>query len=209
MGVGCCVTAARLAPSHLRPATAVGILRPVPARALDAVVSSFVDDVTAALLDAVRDLDRVEPERLRTDVTNEAYNLCAAMIDADDRHTVDELEALIDAFGHRLPDTTLLYATPADLQGSSLIVGRKRWLNEDSDLFGILSDADAHRGTHLAERYYERALDIAHVVASLDVVPSTTRANPRPTLKQSRPRTGPPTTRRPDRSRSCSPSWTS
>lgn len=173
MGVGCCVTAARLVPCHLRSATAVGNLRPVPARALDAVVTSFVDDVTDALLDAVSDLDDVDPERLRTDVTNEAYNLSAAMIDADDRHTVDELEALIDAFGHRLPDTQLLYATPADLQGSSLIVGRKRWLTEDSDLFGILTDADAHRGTHLAERYYDRSLDIAHVVASLDVVPSS------------------------------------
>lgn len=136
-------------------------------------MTSFVDDVTDALLDAVSDLDDVDPDRLRTDVTNEAYNLSAAMIDADDRHTVDELEALIDAFGHRLRDTTLLYATPADLQGSSLIVGRKRWLTEDSDLFGILTDADAHRGTHLAERYYDRALDIAHVVASLDVVPSS------------------------------------
>lgn len=142
------------------------------ARALDAVVTSFVDDVTDALLEATAGLDGLDPEALRRDVTNEAFNLSTAMIDADLRHTDDELDALIDAFGHRLPDTQLLLATPADLRDSSLVVDRRRWLEQDSDLFGILTDADAHHGTDLAQRYYDRSLDVAHVVASLDVVPS-------------------------------------
>ena len=94
------------------------------------------------------------------------------MIDADLRHTVDELEALIDAFGPRLPDTQMLYATPADLRGSSLVVDRRTWLDQDSELFAILVAADRRDDTDLAQRYYDRALDIAHVVASLDVVPS-------------------------------------
>jgi AAA+ superfamily predicted ATPase len=106
------------------------------------------------------------------DVTAEAFNLTTAMIDADQRHTVDELEALIDAFGRRLGDTTLIFATPADLRGSALVVDRRRWLDQDSELFGILTDADARHRTHLAERYYERALDVAHVVVSLDAVPA-------------------------------------
>ena len=147
----------------------------MPSRALDAVVSSFVDDVTAALVDATAGLapdDRIDESTLRSDVTIEAFHLTAAMIDADERHTVDELEALIDAFGHRLPDTQLLLATPETLRDSSLVVGRRRWLDTESELFGLLADADERDGTHRAERYYERALDVAHVVASLDVVPA-------------------------------------
>ena len=135
-------------------------------------MSSFIDDVSSALVAATATLDDVDREQLTADVTVEAFNLSAAMIDADERHTVDELEALIDAFGHRLQDTQLLLATPATLRGSSLVVGRRRWLDEDSELFGILTDADHRDGTRLAATYYDRALDIAHVVASLDVVPS-------------------------------------
>jgi AAA+ superfamily predicted ATPase len=129
----------------------------VRSRALDAVVTSF---------------DDVDPEGLRQAATVEAFNLSVAMIDADRRHTDDELHALIDAFGHRMPDTQLLLAAPATLRGGSMVEGRRRWLEEDSELFGILTDADAKDGTDLAVRYYERALDIAHVVASLDVVPA-------------------------------------
>ena len=135
-------------------------------------MTSFVDDVTAALVQATEQLDDVDPEALRRDVTNEAFNLCTAMIDADQRHTMLELEALLDAFGHRLHDTQLLMATPADLRGSSLVVDRRTWLEQDSELFGLLVDTDARRGTRFADRYYERSLEIAHVVASLDVMPA-------------------------------------
>jgi Holliday junction resolvasome RuvABC ATP-dependent DNA helicase subunit len=135
-------------------------------------VSRFVEDVTEALLEATAGVDGADRDELHDAAVNEAFNLATAMVDADERHTTDELEALLDAFGHRLDATTLRYATSEDLRGSSLVVDRRRWLEHDSQLFGILTDADAHHGTHLAERYYERALDIAHVVASLDVVPS-------------------------------------
>jgi Cdc6-like AAA superfamily ATPase len=141
-------------------------------RALDAVVASFIDDVTDALIEATAVLDGIDTDQLATDVTVEAFNLSTAMIDADERHTTDELEGLINAFGARLPDTQLLMATPDTLRGSTLVVGRRSWLETDSELFGILTDADRRDGTELAARYYERALDIAHVVASLDVVPS-------------------------------------
>jgi hypothetical protein len=63
-------------------------------------------------------------------------------------------------------------ATPADLRGSSLVVDRRTWLEQDSELFGLLVDTDARRGTRFADRYYERSLEIAHVVASLDVMPA-------------------------------------
>jgi hypothetical protein len=144
----------------------------VRSRALDAVVTSFVDDITNALIAATRPLGEVDVDALRASATSEAFDLCTAMIDADQRHTSDELEALIDAFGHRLPETRLLLATPETLRGSALVQGRRHWVEEDSELFGILTDADRRHGTDLAVRYYERALDVAHVIASLDVVPA-------------------------------------
>ena len=137
------------------------------------MVSSFIEDVSSALGEATAELDDVDAASLTGDVTVEAFNLSTAMIDADERHTTDELDALIDAFGHRLPDTQLIRATPDDLRGSSIVEGRRRWLDEESDLFGILVASDERNGTHLAERYYDRALDIAHVVASLDAVTAT------------------------------------
>ncbi len=135
-------------------------------------MTDFVDDVTAALVQATESLRDVDVDSLRRDVTQEAFNLCAAMVDADERHTVMELESLIDAFGHRMPDTQLIMATPADLRGSSRVVGRRRWLDSDSELFGLLLEADTRRGSRFADRYYERSLEIAHVVASLDVMPA-------------------------------------
>ena len=171
MGVGWSVTPGRLVLRRRRPTTAVGNLRPVPAGPLDAVVDAFVDDLTTALVRATEGLD-VDAASLRRDVTNEAFNLVTAMIDADQRHTMIELEALLDAFGHRMPDTQLLMATPADLRGSTLLVDRRHWLADDSELFELLIETDTRRGTRSADRYYERSLDIAHVVASLDVMPA-------------------------------------
>jgi len=144
----------------------------VPTSVLDAVVNSFVDEVTDALITATVELSDMNPDELRSVVTVEAFNLTAAMIDADERHTTDELENLIQAFGHRLPDTQLLMATPETLRGSDLVVGRRHWLEANSELFSILTDADERTGTELAQHYYNRSLDIAHVVASLDVVTS-------------------------------------
>lgn len=136
------------------------------------MVSAFVDDVGAALDQATESLDGIDRATFDNDVTVEALNLTTAMIDADDRHTDEELNALIDAFGARLADSQLLLATPETLRGSSIVAGHRKWLDSDSELFGLLLDADRRNGTHLADRYYERALDVAHVVASLDVIPA-------------------------------------
>jgi Holliday junction resolvasome RuvABC ATP-dependent DNA helicase subunit len=139
---------------------------------LDVVVTSFVDDVTEALGEATRGIAGVDRSRFRDDVTTEAFNLATAMVDADGRHTDEELNGLIDAFGPRMPDSQLLRALPDQLRNSTLVAGRRVWLESDSQLFGILVDADRRNGTRLSDRYYERALDVAHVVASLDVVPA-------------------------------------
>ena len=92
------------------------------------------------------------------------------MVDADGRHTDDELNALIDTFGPRMDDTQLLMATPRDLRGTSLVAGRRSWIESDSELFKVLVAADEAHGTDLAEVYYQRTMEVAHVIASLDVV---------------------------------------
>lgn len=139
---------------------------------LGAVVTSFITDISDALESATAGLVGVDRDAFRSDVAVEAFNLTVAVLDADDRHTVNELEALIDAFGSLLSDTQLLMATPQTLQGSSLVVGAKKWLDADSELFTLLTEADARTGSDLAQRYYDRSMDLAHVVASLDVVTS-------------------------------------
>ncbi|MFZ4517069.1 MAG: AAA family ATPase [Microthrixaceae bacterium] len=139
---------------------------------LDAVVTAFVEDLTGALEDATVGLPDVDRRRFPADVTTEAFNLSVAMIDADRRHTDEELEALLDAFADRPGGDHLAMATPAGLRGGPVVDGRREWLARDSELFSLLLDADVRHGTRLADRYYERALDIAHVVASLDVLPA-------------------------------------
>ena len=139
---------------------------------LDEAVGAFVDDVTVALrtaADGVPDLDRTDFPAL---VTVEAYDLATAMIDADGRHTDDELDALIDAFVDRPLGTDLALTTAAQLRDGGALAGRRSWLEQDSVMFGILLDADARHGTALARIYYVRALDVAHMVSSLDAVPA-------------------------------------
>jgi Cdc6-like AAA superfamily ATPase len=132
--------------------------------ALTAPVDEFVADLTAAgqsVSDKVREQD----------VAVEAYNLVAAFIDADGRHTDDELWAFIAAFAPRF-DTTLQHAKPADVRSAHLVDGKAAWLDTPTTLFQILAAHDATSGSQLAKQYYDRALAIAHVVCSLDDLPS-------------------------------------
>ena len=105
------------------------------------------------------------------DVALEAYNLTTAMIDADGLYTDEELWALIETFGPQF-QTTLAGATPADVRKARLVVDRKLWLDKPSILFEILLGDDHRGGTTNCWRYYERALEIAHTVSSLDLHPS-------------------------------------
>ncbi|MCB0951390.1 MAG: hypothetical protein KDB13_01395, partial [Microthrixaceae bacterium] len=132
------------------------------ANVLGAVVASYIEDLTGALVEAASDVDGADTSTFEVDVTNEAFNLCVAMIDSDGRHTDDELNALIDTFGPRMADQSeLLLATPADLRDTSLVAGRRAWIETDSELFKVLVAADEARGTDLAEIYYERTMEVA------------------------------------------------
>jgi hypothetical protein len=125
--------------------------------------------VVDLVVDEVPDADRA---KLRDDVVLEAFNLSAGFIDADGLETDDELWPFISTFS--LHYDHLVAATPADLRKSGVVAGTKGWLEHPSTLFGILADVDARRRGRHATTYYERAMHIAHVVASLDSHVSST-----------------------------------
>ena len=139
------------------------------ADALAPVVHAFIDDVTVVVTDAA---SRVSPPRqgdFHDEVVIEAFNLCVAFIDVDDRLTDNELWALTNTFGPLLP-TDLAGATPTVLRNSTLVAGKKNWLSRLSIMFDILVTADGQDGGERAMTYYRRALDICHLIAALDEI---------------------------------------
>ncbi len=145
-------------------------LTAVSANVLGAVVASYIEDLTGALTRASEGIDDIDRSSFEDDITAEAFELSTAMIDADGRHTDEELNALIDTFGPLMEDSRLLRATPEDLRDTSLLAGHRDWIESDSELFKVLVAADEAHGTDLGEIYYQRTMEVAHVIASLDVV---------------------------------------
>jgi Holliday junction resolvasome RuvABC ATP-dependent DNA helicase subunit len=139
--------------------------------ALAGPVQQFVDDISAALGRLAAHVPGVRATALPADATNEAFSIAAAFIDADGNHTDDELWALIAAFAGRV-ETSLPAARPDDVRRAGLVVGKRAWIEQPSQLFGILIGADARFGSHDAQRYYDDAMRIAHTVCSLDEYPS-------------------------------------
>lgn len=138
-------------------------------RGLAEAVDRFVEGVGEALQRAALGTS-VDSARLHRDATVEAFNLATACVDTDARQTDDELWALIAAFSRH--DLISAAATPENLRDASLVDGRRSWLTQPSDLFRTLGDVDRTRGTELARRYYDEAMALAHMVASLDRYPS-------------------------------------
>ncbi len=138
-------------------------------RGLAVAVERFSKLVGTALKEAAVGTS-VDAARLERDATVEAFNLCCAIIDADGRHTDDELWALVAAFARHdlLPGA----ATPNDLRGSTLIADKRLWISTPSELFLTLKQVDERRNTVLAKTYYDESMALAHTVASLDRYPS-------------------------------------
>lgn len=143
----------------------------IPPKQMKQAADAFVDDVGGALRDVVRRLPNVTGGSVDQDAANDAFALCAALIDVDRSHTDDELWGLIFAFGRWLPDE-LMKALPDDLRRSGLLVGRAAWLDQPSSLFDILVGADRRFGTTHSRTYYDRALHLAFTVAALEAAPS-------------------------------------
>lgn len=131
------------------------------------IVESFIDEVSR-VLSSVNEAATTPSEHLRKDVINEAFNLVVAFVDVDERHTDNELWALTAVFGPLMLETKLAGATPAQLRGSALLAGKAAWLQTPSTLFDILCLADARDGGDRAMAYYRCAMDVCHVLASLD-----------------------------------------
>src|SRR5215218_3295655 len=131
-------------------------------------VTAFVDAVTAELAELAAPRGR-DPAPLRSDVVTEAATLVAALIDADGRHTRDELDAYLQAFAGDVPGLRGL--APDALRGTQVVAGRASWLGGVSPLFDLLVQADARRGTHRSHTYYQTALALLLSVAALDLVP--------------------------------------
>jgi len=131
--------------------------------ALVAPAERFVSDLAPALA-------RLSPALGPRDVALEAFNIAASFVDADERHTDEELTALVDAFAPWLEH--LRGVTAADLRRNDLVAGRRAWKGQRSAMLEILTAADQRNGTRDSWRYYELAMLLAHTVCGLDAYPA-------------------------------------
>jgi hypothetical protein len=140
--------------------------------ALTVPVRWFVDEVSAALHE-LRGTTDDDDEGPRHDAASEAFNLTCGFIDADGLHTDDELWALTAAFGPLLP-TQLSAATPADIRKAGLVAGAHSHIEQPSEMFELLVQADVKNGTRHSHDYYRAALEIGFAIAAVDAHTSTT-----------------------------------
>jgi hypothetical protein len=101
----------------------------------------FINSMTKALVDLSGKAEAI----LRPDVAVEAANLTAAIIDADGRHTDDELWAYTEAFGAEVP-IALAGQTPAQIRETGVLTGRRTWVDRPSALFDCWSPQMAETG---------------------------------------------------------------
>lgn len=135
--------------------------------AMPGVLAKYVD----AFVDAVAaDLGELSSKDHHSDVTIEAGDIVAAVIDSDGRLTSSELEAWLDDIGPRLSPPVLVDS--AQLRESQILAGKRRWLDAPSVLFDLLLHADARDGGGRAAHYYDVGIRLAHAAASVDLVPS-------------------------------------
>jgi energy-coupling factor transporter ATP-binding protein EcfA2 len=134
-------------------------------------VERFVADLAPVLVGLAPPSPGISRDKLPDDVALEAFNLVAGFVDADGRHTDEELWAVVDVFGARF-DTVARAASPAALRTAGLLAGKRAFLDAPSALFGLLLEADARAGTVHSWQYYERALEVANAVCALDAYPA-------------------------------------
>ena len=130
-------------------------------------IRRFIDDVTPAVQSLGSAVPTIDAEKLAGDVALEAYAIAGSMVDADGLHTDNELLAMIEIFGARLP-TQIGRSTPGELRVSGILTGTRHWVEKPSAMFDLLVTADAKNGTRVAWTYYERAMAIAHEVCGSD-----------------------------------------
>jgi hypothetical protein len=139
---------------------------------LDVSVNEFVRAL-APLLESIYRENNGETWNARQDVVNEAFNLTCAFIDTDGLATDEELSALLHTFAG-LIDPTFATTSPGQARTIGLTAGKRSFLFEPSNLFEIFLRFDQRGTTSYSTAYYEYALSIAHMVASLDAHTSRT-----------------------------------
>ena len=132
--------------------------------ALREPVGRFVADLAPVL-------QRLSPKITEADVAVEAFNLAAAFVDVDGRHTDEELAELAITFAPWL--SHLAGTTPAQMRANALVDGKRAWAQQPSTMFDVLVASDRRAGARDAWTYYERAMAVAHAVSSIDEYPST------------------------------------
>ena len=137
---------------------------------LQVAANAFIDALTpivSSLRPAGGGAAPTDREAVRRRVTQEAYDLALGFMDADRRATDEELWSLIVAFAP-VQDRTLLDRTPDQLRADGLTAGRRAFLETPSALFTELLDADVRDGTSWSTAYYEHAVSLGFMTASLD-----------------------------------------
>jgi len=134
-------------------------------------VEDFIAEFAPVLVALAAESGLAKPDKLPDDVALEALNLASAFVDADGRHTDEELWAVLAVFGARF-DTVARARTPSGLRVAGLLAGKRTFLDSASPLFDLLLQADLRSGTDNAWRYYQAAAAIGHAVCALDDYPS-------------------------------------
>ena len=133
---------------------------------LQVAANAFIDALTP-IVASVEGGGPARNEAVRRRVTTEAYDLARGFIDADRRATDEELWSLIVAFAP-VHDRTLLDRTPDQLRADRITDGAREFLENPSELFGELLAADVRDGTSWSTAYYEHAVSLGFMTASLD-----------------------------------------
>jgi Cdc6-like AAA superfamily ATPase len=135
---------------------------------LTRAAARFLDDVTPAVESLTGTVPAIRADHLAGDVALEAFDLTAAMVDADGLHTDNEVAAMLATFGPLL-DGHLATASPAEVRRARILDGRRTWVETPSPLLQVITAADRRNRTFHAWTYYDRAMALAHEVASSDV----------------------------------------
>ncbi len=133
---------------------------------LQVAANAFIEAMTP-LVQSIETVPVTTKGTARRRVIQEAYDLSCAFIDADRRATDDELWALIMAFAPVL-ERDLLHETPESLRASGTTKDARAYLMEPSSLFRELLEADVAKGTSWSTTYYQHAVALGFMTASLD-----------------------------------------
>jgi AAA+ superfamily predicted ATPase len=133
-------------------------------RTLIDAVERFVSDVAPALAEATGD----DPEDARRRALGDAHDLVAGFIDADAHHTDAEVRGYLTAVGPWI-DPRLAEATIGEVRAAGLLAGARARLQEPGELFDELLTADRRDHGLRAWVYKQRAMELGHEVAALDM----------------------------------------